>query len=472
MEESALSILNRERRRLGLGWALEYGPRRMHTHPLSYKEVTSDIRAHDPEIRIDAAVDTETCQPITGPSVGEGRPLVMNNATIDFTINQLPGSRQFSTQASTGFDFSTLVTPYPPPNSSGLPEGALLGAVSPRTFYDLSALLYSNETDTTHILRAVSCWGQAEEDVPEVVIRNRLNIAARNSEIARKKDLIALELMKTDSLKVSAHSLFFFFFHTISFFHQAQPSWAKKWIYLVFIHDEHAYPTSFNAVEAPESNHFKALLNVISLLLTTDARDKRTAMAIVNQERKNRSLRWTLEFVSTEENLAALVRTGVKCSEVLSALSPCYKPHEALVHSSSLPKIFKIQRTSVTSSSPSGIKLRIPARALWPPPRSAFRHQPDQSYSYSPVDLTSKYSAMYRAIGRAEPGTSGKLHVWARTRPELCEAAPYFRSYQGGVYHSKESGLLGYLLYVCIPLPVPHSDLLLMNRDGYPAPWA
>jgi hypothetical protein len=38
------------------------------------------------------------------------------------------------------------------------------------------------------------------------------------------------------------------------------------------------------------------------------------------------------------------------------------------------------------------------------------------------------------------------FHVWAATRTELCESTPYFRSFQGGIHHDSESGLIGYLL--------------------------
>ena len=75
----------------------------------------------------------------------------------------------------------------------------------------------------------------------------------------------------------------------------------------------------------------------------------------------------------------------------------------------------------------------------------SFLGEGDHTGSSHPVDLISRFSQMLHHMGPPEP-TSEKLHVWARTRPELCESLPYFRSFQGGIHLDARSKLMGYLL--------------------------
>lgn len=81
-------------------------------------------------------------------------------------------------------------------------------------------------------------------------------------------------------------------------------------------------------------------------------------------------------------------------------------------------------------------------KATQPPPSL----QKDYTTSSGPINLESRFSPMFRSIGRPEPGFSNRLHIWARSRPELCETAPYFRAFQSGIHVDKKSNLIGYLL--------------------------
>lgn len=63
----------------------------------------------------------------------------------------------------------------------------------------------------------------------------------------------------------------------------------------------------------------------------------------------------------------------------------------------------------------------------------------DDTFSSGPASITAPPQRNERLEARC-------WHLWARTRPELCETTPYFRSFQGGVHHDSKSGLMGYLL--------------------------
>jgi len=67
-------------------------------------------------------------------------------------------------------------------------------------------------------------------------------------------------------------------------------------------------------------------------------------------------------------------------------------------------------------------------------------HPPSSS---RPADLTSKYAEMLGEVGKLEPK---EWHVWAKSRPDLCETAPYFRQNQSGIHIDTHTRMIGYLL--------------------------
>jgi hypothetical protein len=66
----------------------------------------------------------------------------------------------------------------------------------------------------------------------------------------------------------------------------------------------------------------------------------------------------------------------------------------------------------------------------------------DHTNSSGPIDITSKYISVLRHYTPEPRG----FNVHAKTRPDLCEALPYFRAFQGGVHKDAKSHMLGYLL--------------------------
>jgi hypothetical protein len=86
---------------------------------------------------------------------------------------------------------------------------------------------------------------------------------------------------------------------------------------------------------------------------------------------------------------------------------------------------------------------RLPLSGMsWKRPKPLTIAEPELSSSKS-ADLTSKYAGMFAAIGKPEPETR---HVWAKTRADLYETAPYFRQAQAGIHVDKRTRMVGYLL--------------------------
>jgi hypothetical protein len=107
-------------------------------------------------------------------------------------------------------------------------------------------------------------------------------------------------------------------------------------------------------------------------------------------------------------------------------LTPCH----LLLHYLCLTDTIELTGTPQPPATP--WKRPVPLPFVEPPPPSS-----------KPAELTSNYVDMFSAIGRPEPQ---EQHVWAKSRTDLCETAPYFRQAQGGIHLDKQTRMIGYLL--------------------------
>jgi hypothetical protein len=281
---------------------------------------------------------------------------------------------------------------------------------------------------------------------------------------------------------------------------QPQPSWATQWIRLIsrpfnpsiplgVQFDIHSH-TTLN--DDNKAIFYELLLEFFSILLDGEKSSMDEAILLLSRRRKKMGFEWTLTYGNNEALAYAKVDKRAVASldyQVMLEEHGRMSEMDSSIQSIGRDNIFSSSRISSSSrhdppTTAKFINLPRPAeqhekfttdikrfpRPIWEPPKPLPEPQKDLTFSGGPINFKAEFSDMFESIGRPEPGLSGKLHVWSRTRAELCETTPYFRAYQGGVHVDRLSNLMGYLLYVnSAPSRATRSNALA-SRDGCPAP--
>lgn len=275
---------------------------------------------------------------------------------------------------------------------------------------------------------------------------------------------------------------------------QPQPSWASQWIQFIsrpfnpstplsahFL-DVHSHP----ALNDDRTIFYRLFLEFFSLLLDGEKSSIDDAILLLGRRRKEMGFDWTLTYGKN----VALEYAKVDKRAVASLDYQETRGDDVGMTEMDYSIQFTDWANVIASSGLSGgraaaefLKLSRPveqqeklainingAPPIWDPPQPLPEPQKDLTFSSGPISFKSEFSAMLERIGRPEPGLSGKQHLWSRTRAELCETTPYFRSYQGGVHLDRSSKLMGYLLYVTQHLELRHVLTSRLSRDGCPAP--
>ncbi|KAG8844727.1 hypothetical protein FRB91_002373 [Serendipita sp. 411] len=309
----------------------------------------------------------------------------------------------------------------------------------PQTFYDVESINESNPR-TVHIQSAIGQWYW-------------VSTGRRGAQAQEQKSIIT-ELIAQDEL-------------------QEQPSWAQQWFKFVYS----SYENDTEMIGMPHINEqFRLLLNYFVLLRQDPTDREEHGLRLLKAERKKCGFGYSLEYGSFRKEKATRLELKGK-REIRHPFGPpilprfqMHKRNDSMQSNSSGTS----HATSILSTSPPPTNSNLPVCSpppaptptihSWTPPKpiaistggDTVEYEKDLTTSTNPVDLTSNYATLLATQGKIPPDIS-IYHLWAHTRPDLCESVPYFRSFQGGFHKDQKSGLMGYLL------------------DGHPAPgdiWA
>ncbi|KAG8755094.1 hypothetical protein FRC14_004366 [Serendipita sp. 396] len=309
----------------------------------------------------------------------------------------------------------------------------------PQTFYDVESINESNPR-TVHIQSAIAQWYW-------------VSTGRRRAQAQEQKSIIT-ELIAQDEV-------------------QEQPSWAQQWFKFVYS----TYENDTEMIGMPHINEqFRLLLNYFVLLRQDPTDREEHGLRLLKAERKKCGFGYSLEYGSFHKEKATCLELKGK-REIRHPFGPpilprfqMHKRNDSMQSNSSGTS----HATSILSTSPPPTNSNLPVCSpppaptptihSWTPPKpiaiatggDTVEYEKDLTTSTNPVDLTSNYATLLATQGKIPPDIS-IYHLWAHTRPDLCESVPYFRSFQGGFHKDQKSGLMGYLL------------------DGHPAPgdiWA
>jgi hypothetical protein len=213
---------------------------------------------------------------------------------------------------------------------------------------------------------------------------------------------------------------------------------------------------------------YRLFLEFFSVLLDGERSSIDNAILLLSRRRKEMGFDWTLtygknvalEYAKVDKRAVAALDyhempgDDVRMADIDSSIQFTDWAH--VLASSRLPSGHSGDpRTATEFMEPpcpveqrEKVKIRRPSRPIWIPPKPLPDSRKDCTFSSGPIRFKSEFSVMFERMGRPEPGLSGRQHLWSRTRAELCETTPYFRSHQGGVHLDRSSKLMGYLLYV------------------------
>lgn len=368
----------------------------------------------------------------------------------------------------------TVVTNYSSTSSPprAIPDG-------PQSIFDLDGILKQDRVDTAHLYKCLQRW----KCLNIMASGTQSRRASRSVQTAVHKEQMVLvdELKATDA-------------------RMEQPSWASQWIQ--FVLSPCPSTIEFDAHYHHYASDFHLFLEFFSALMERTLEARHNALTMLNNTRKREGLELTMELpvdIKREFNrvgegvdfdemmwdgnddfsqfLLLQNNTNVRYSYSSDEYSSCdegveddlleglksnrlFDYYGRDIGNKDAPgvfrrnyKIFKPKLKRMINSGLGKAKIHLETRnsgsQVTFTPRKPWKRPlplPDSiplPTSSKEADICSEYAPLLREMGRPEPK---EPHVWAMTRPELCETATYFRSFQSGVHADKRSRMVGYLV--------------------------